>query len=74
MNDAVSSELNEPFHLVGHDIGAWIVYPWAHGFPQNILSVTFIDGAVPGLSAPNRFPLPASVNIKLWQFSLQFVA
>jgi len=71
--DAVSSELgaSTQYHLVGHDVGAWVAYSWAasqtHG--PSLLSVTLIDSVIPGLATLPEYPLPDAPNIKLWQFS-----
>jgi pimeloyl-ACP methyl ester carboxylesterase len=62
-------ETEGPYHLVGHDIGAWIAYAWAAQFPDRLKSLTLLDASVPGCSAPREFPLPYEANIKLWQFS-----
>ena len=69
LSDAVEAYTGEPFHLVGHDIGAWIAYAWAAQFPDRVRSLTLLDSALPGLTAPRSFPLPPEVNLKLWQFS-----
>ena len=69
LEDAVRSFTQEPIHLVGHDVGAWIAYAWAAQFPERIRSLTLLDSALPGLAAPQNFPLPFEVNVKLWQFS-----
>lgn len=67
--DAVHGVANESYHLVGHDVGSWIAYAWAAQFPQRLKSLTMLDAAVPGCSAPQTFPLSYEVNVKLWQFS-----
>lgn len=69
MLQAVNSAVSSPYHLVGHDIGAWIVYPWALQASERLLSVTLIDGSVTSLAAPLPYPLPYEVNLKLFQFS-----
>jgi len=61
--------IGETYHLVGHDIGAWIAYAWAAQFPKSLKSLTLLDSSLPGLGAPQSFPLPFEVNMKLWQFS-----
>ena len=75
---AVEAELGEGtrYHLVGHDVGAWIAYPWACRFSSSsLLSVTFIDAGIPGrtITIPSLLPsfplLPDEANLKLWQFS-----
>ena len=67
--DAVQGSIDGSYHLVGHDVGAWIAYAWAAQFPERLKSLTLLDSAIPGCSAPRTFPLPYEVNIKLWQFS-----
>ncbi|OJJ50310.1 hypothetical protein ASPZODRAFT_139617 [Penicilliopsis zonata CBS 506.65] len=67
VHDALPSQSG--YHLVGHDIGAWISYAWAAQFPSRILSLTVLDAAVPGYAPAMTFPLPPAANVKLWQFS-----
>ncbi len=67
--NAVKGVTEDSYHLVGHDVGAWIAYAWAAQFPGRLKSLTLLDSAVPGCAAPQTFPLPYEVNVKLWQFS-----
>ncbi len=69
LEQATRPFLNGRYHLVGHDIGAWIAYAWAAQFPDNLLSLTLLDAALPGLAPQKTFPLSHEVNLKLWQFS-----
>jgi len=59
------------YHLVGHDVGAWIAYAWAAQFPSSIKSLTLMDSAIPGYAPQLSYPLPEGVNAKLWQFSFK---
>jgi pimeloyl-ACP methyl ester carboxylesterase len=68
LEQGLSSRAKESFHLVGHDVGAWIAYAWAAQFPNRVRSLTLIDAAIPGLAPPRAFPLPFEVNKKLWQW------
>jgi pimeloyl-ACP methyl ester carboxylesterase len=65
---SLQSRIKEPYHLVGHDIGAWISYAWAAQFPHELKSLTVIDGGIPGLWS-RTFPMPPEQNIGVWQFS-----
>lgn len=74
--DAVHSDsslfdgADQRYHLVGHDIGSWIAYPWAAQHQSRLHSLTILDAGVPGLlPAPASYPLPHEANMKLWQFS-----
>lgn len=68
IHDALIDE-KQTYHLVGHDVGAWISYPWAAQNPTRVKSLCIIDGGVPGFMAQLPFPLPHEANVRLWQFS-----
>jgi pimeloyl-ACP methyl ester carboxylesterase len=70
LEESIRSVLpNRSYHLVGHDVGAWIAYAWAAQFPDSVKSLTILDSAIPGYGPPLSYPLPQQVNLKLWQFS-----
>lgn len=56
-------------HLVGHDVGGWIAYPWAAQFRSRVKSLSILDASVPGFQPQLQFPLPHPTNLRLWQFS-----
>lgn len=68
---AVESELGEttPYHLVGHDVGAWIAFSWAALQRSTVLSVTLMDATFFGFTPAMSFPPPYDANIKMWQFT-----
>ena len=43
---------HDSFDLVGHDVGAWISYAIASDFPDRVSTLTLVDAALPGVSAP----------------------
>lgn len=69
LSAAVNTVTSEHIHLVGHDVGGWIAYAWAAQFQEQVKTLTLLDTAVPGTGAPQSFPLPRDLNVKLWQFS-----
>ncbi|RAL09108.1 alpha/beta fold hydrolase [Aspergillus homomorphus CBS 101889] len=70
MAEAVHDLLKEkPYHLVGHDVGGWIAYPWAAQFQSRIKSLSILDASVPGFLPPFQFPMSNQTNLRLWQFS-----
>ncbi len=70
---AIQQRITEPYHLVGHDVGAWIAYPWASQLPESVRSLALLDSALPGLTASRTYPLPPELNVKLWQFSFNML-
>ena len=73
LNKVIAKREEGPFHLVGHDVGAWIAYAWAAQFPDRVRSLTLLDSALPGLTAARNYPLAPELNLKLWQFSFNML-
>jgi len=48
-------------HLVTHDIGSWLAFPYAHEYGASLRKVVFMDAVIPGLFAAPPDP-------KLWHF------
>ncbi|KAH1311702.1 hypothetical protein KXW65_007271 [Aspergillus fumigatus] len=70
MAEAIHDTLKDrPYHLVGHDVGGWIAYPWAAQFRSRVKSLSILDASVPGFQPQLQFPLPHPTNLRLWQFS-----
>jgi pimeloyl-ACP methyl ester carboxylesterase len=71
MAEAIHDALKEErtYHLVGHDVGGWIAYPWAAQFQSRIKSLSILDASVPGFLPKFEFPLSQQTNLRLWQFS-----
>ncbi len=44
---------------VGHDIGAWVGYAYAHEFPESLRGIALIDGNIPGVSLKSTIELEA---------------
>ena len=49
------------YHLVTHDIGTWVAFPYAHEYGAEVRKLVMMDAAIPGLYAPPPDP-------KLWHF------
>lgn len=69
MAEAIHAVVDGPYHLIGHDVGGWIAYPWAAQFPSKVKSLSILDASVPGFLPPFQFPLSRPTNSRLWQFS-----
>ena len=70
MAEAIHDTLKDkPYHLIGHDVGGWISYPWAAQFQSRIKSLSVLDASVPGFLPPFQFPMSNQTNLRLWQFS-----
>jgi len=60
------------YHLVGHDIGAWVAVTHALKYGEHLLSLTVVDAGIPGLIPDELFkPINAS---RIWQFYFHAVS
>jgi microsomal epoxide hydrolase len=56
-------------HFIGHDIGAWLAYPFAVKFPGATERVVVIDALVPGLAPPQAYAMTPDTFMKTWHFA-----
>jgi pimeloyl-ACP methyl ester carboxylesterase len=59
------------FHLVGHDVGAWVAFTYAATFRSKIETLTVIDAGIPGISLRPEIRLQEARN--RWHFLFQQV-
>ena len=64
LKESLSAEAGKSYHLVGHDIGAWIAYAWASQFPEELKSLTLLDSALPRLASAMSFPLSFDLDVE----------
>jgi len=57
----------ERYFLVGHDIGSWVSFPFAHRFPESLTAVALIDGNIAGLSLPTSIEVGPD-SWRSWHF------
>lgn len=79
--DTISSRLKKyvdlldikRFHLVGHDIGAWVAFSFANNFPETVQSLCLLDAGIPGVTLPDALPVTLDKAWKTWHFSFHMV-
>lgn len=62
------------YHLVGHDIGAWVAYPHAALFGDEVLSLALLDAGIPGVTLPETLPFTPDRAWRTWHFAFHAVA
>nr|WP_314364302.1 alpha/beta fold hydrolase [uncultured Achromobacter sp.] len=55
------------YALAGHDIGAWIAYPYAARYAHEVDHVVLLDANIPGVTLPPAIELGAD-NWRSWHF------
>ncbi|MDR5815551.1 alpha/beta hydrolase [Caballeronia sp. LZ033] len=53
---------------VGHDIGSWVAYPYAHHYADDLDGIVFIDGNIPGITLKPDVSVTAPSNWRSWHF------
>lgn len=53
--------------LMGHDVGTWVSYAYAAGYPDEVSQLVVLDAAIPGVTPEQAFQLQRD-NTKWWQF------
>ena len=53
---------------VGHDIGSWIGFPYAHQYAADLDGVVFIDGNIPGITLKSEVSIASPSNWRSWHF------
>jgi pimeloyl-ACP methyl ester carboxylesterase len=61
VHEAVVALGLDRYHLVTHDIGTWVAFPYVHEYGASVRKLVMMDAAIPGLYAPPPDP-------KLWHF------
>ena len=56
------------YALVGHDIGAWIAYPYAAEFSAELTGAVLLDANIPGITLPPSLTLSHENNWRNWHF------
>jgi pimeloyl-ACP methyl ester carboxylesterase len=55
--------------LAAHDVGAWVAFPYAYLFGEEIQALTLMDAGIPGITLPDMLPSSSDRSWKTWHFS-----
>jgi pimeloyl-ACP methyl ester carboxylesterase len=62
------------YALAAHDVGAWVAFPYAHMFGEEIMALTLMDAGIPGVTLPDTLPSAPDKAWKTWHFAFHAVA
>ncbi|WP_313905199.1 alpha/beta fold hydrolase [Robbsia andropogonis] len=74
LHDFVASLGLDRYYLAAHDVGAWVAFPYAMMFGDEIRALSLMDSGIPGVSLPEMLPSSSSKSWKTWHFSFHAVA
>ena len=57
------------YYLAAHDVGAWVAWPYAALYGDEVKRLALLDAGIPGITLPDALPL---TQITKCQFSLAY--
>lgn len=74
LHDAIAAIGLQRYHLVAHDVGAWVAFPYALLFGREVSSLVLMDAGIPGVTLPEFLPASSDKSWKTWHFSFNALA
>ncbi|WP_380177658.1 alpha/beta fold hydrolase [Kalamiella sp. sgz302252] len=59
----------ERYFLAAHDVGAWVAWPYAMLYSQQIIKLALLDAGIPGITLPDALPATPDKAWKTWHFA-----
>jgi pimeloyl-ACP methyl ester carboxylesterase len=57
------------YALVAHDVGAWVAYPYAALFGNEVRRLVLMDAGIPGITLPDALPTAPDRAWRTWHFA-----
>jgi microsomal epoxide hydrolase len=61
------------YNLVAHDVGAWVAWPYAATFGDEVVSLTLLDAGIPGITLPDALPVAPDKAWRTWHFAFHTI-
>lgn len=61
------------YSLAAHDVGAWVAWPYAMKYSQQVTKLALLDAGIPGITLPEALPVSPDNAWKLWHFAFHLV-
>lgn len=61
------------YALAAHDIGAWVAYPLAALFTEEVERLALLDAGIPGITLPDAFPATPDRAWRTWHFPFHMI-
>ncbi|MEO3741521.1 alpha/beta hydrolase [Kosakonia sp. WA-90] len=59
----------ERHYLAAHDVGAWVAWPYAMCYSQQVIKLALLDAGIPGITLPDALPATPDKAWKTWHFA-----
>ena len=67
-------QLGHPrYYLAAHDVGAWVAWPYAMCYSQQVIKLALLDAGIPGITLPDALPATPDKAWKTWHFAFHLL-
>ncbi|WP_163304795.1 alpha/beta fold hydrolase [Enterobacter ludwigii] len=60
-------------YLAAHDVGAWVAWPYALRYEQQVIKLALLDAGIPGITLPDALPATPEKAWKTWHFAFHLL-
>jgi len=64
---------HESYYLAAHDVGAWVAWPYATLFSDQVKKLALLDAGIPGVTLPESLPATPDKAWKTWHFAFHLL-
>ncbi|MFK8259046.1 alpha/beta fold hydrolase [Erwinia sp. AnSW2-5] len=61
------------YYLAAHDVGAWVAWPYAMRYGQQVVRLALLDAGIPGITLPDALPVTPDTAWKTWHFAFHLL-
>ncbi len=61
------------YFLAAHDVGAWVAYPYAMLFGDEVERMALLDAGIPGITLPDALPIDPERAWRTWHFAFHAI-
>jgi len=61
------------YYLAGHDVGAWVAYPFAASYGNEVRRLALLDAGIPGVTLPDALPTAPERSWRTWHFAFHAI-
>ncbi|MGK3114752.1 alpha/beta fold hydrolase [Candidatus Pantoea formicae] len=61
------------YYLAAHDVGAWVAWPLATLYHEQVVKLALLDAGIPGVTLPDALPATPDKAWKTWHFAFHLL-
>ncbi|ORM62824.1 hydrolase [Pantoea rodasii] len=61
------------YYLAAHDVGAWVAWPFATLYQDQVIKLALLDAGIPGVTLPEALPATPEKAWKTWHFAFHLL-